>query len=370
MPFQSGDICRAGGTDIRGGHASSYGRAAIAPRRSASPFQINSSRSPTTWWNKGLLTSGIGPSRTPRDVGVESAFAVKADMTRATFNVGATGKQASIIAGVSNLSSMFRRFNVSCEWGAAQGGDVAAHAKGSDKRKGQGALTRRRSSFGSAVAERRAVSEVAIATPPSPRLRALAAEIAAAALVALLVASAALPALADGGAGGSTNNGAIAGGAGGTGFTGNTGANGGSDGTDFGGGGGGAANGGQVNGGDGGAGGGGGPAGGAGGTAGSPNGQAGPGDGHGFGAGGGGGGFNGNGAGAATISNTAPLIGGNGGAGGSATGPSGGGGGGGGGYGAIVTGAGASSNTGGIAGGERRRRRKHRRRYIAGRRWR
>jgi len=30
MPFRSGDICPAGGTDIRGGHASSYGRGAIA----------------------------------------------------------------------------------------------------------------------------------------------------------------------------------------------------------------------------------------------------------------------------------------------------------------------------------------------------
>ena len=30
MPFQSGDICPPGGADIRGGHASSYGRAAIA----------------------------------------------------------------------------------------------------------------------------------------------------------------------------------------------------------------------------------------------------------------------------------------------------------------------------------------------------
>lgn len=30
MPFQSADICPAGGADIRGGHAPSYGRAAIA----------------------------------------------------------------------------------------------------------------------------------------------------------------------------------------------------------------------------------------------------------------------------------------------------------------------------------------------------
>ncbi|HZD30722.1 MAG TPA: hypothetical protein VE779_03590 [Candidatus Angelobacter sp.] len=30
MPFRSGDIRPAGGTDIRGGHASSYGGGAIA----------------------------------------------------------------------------------------------------------------------------------------------------------------------------------------------------------------------------------------------------------------------------------------------------------------------------------------------------
>ena len=86
---------------------------------------------------------------------------------------------------------------------------------------------------------------------------------------------------------------------------------------------------------------------------GSPNGQNAV-NGNAQGGGGGGGGVNGNGVvGATTISNTSPLIGGNGGIGGDGGINTGGGGGGGaGGYGAIVTGTGDSSNTSIIAGGD------------------
>jgi hypothetical protein len=47
MPFQSGDRCPAGGADIRGGHASSYGRAAIADHLACAHVRTNAARART-----------------------------------------------------------------------------------------------------------------------------------------------------------------------------------------------------------------------------------------------------------------------------------------------------------------------------------
>jgi len=163
--------------------------------------------------------------------------------------------------------------------------------------------------------------------------------IAALSLLALLPSAA----RADGGDGGAANFGIVPGGAGGSGFSGTAGSGGTDNGPNPSGGGGGGSAGGGLGGVGGGFGGGGG------GTVATPNGgNAGISE---AGGGGGFGGLNGNGAGAATITNGAPLAGGNGGNGGNGLDGGGGGGGGAGGYGVIVTGAGASSNSSTITGG-------------------